>query len=68
LSAKTLEIGDATKRANALAANTLRVNVIYLSTSLFIIHREIGGEIGGSLGSSKSVAKGEKRLNSGVLT
>jgi hypothetical protein len=46
VSAKTVEIGEATKRANALAANTLRVNIMYLSTSLFCIHRELGGEIG----------------------
>jgi len=45
LSAKTLEIGEATKRANALAANTLRVKVI-ASLPHFYIRREIGGEIG----------------------
>jgi hypothetical protein len=35
LSAKTLEIGKPMRTANALAANTLRVNVICLVTSLF---------------------------------
>ena len=46
LCARTLEIGKPMKAASAPAANTLRVSVISLYTSLYYVHREIGDEMG----------------------